>query len=292
MTDGKAVILGSSPFPRFIPLARLMAEMQGGWPQAAELALRFQAAGAAAVGNVSSDLRLLLLDRARSVGVINSAEEGNPIAIAELLLVIDILAAAGLPARPEPEPVLPHLVFTLPAPMMGLVDAHLRLDLIVREAVTSACIELTVGGPFWDEAGVDLLLPMMSAAIGARGVAVTIYAHRHETPGRARDYDAPVRRMVSLLQREAERSRNGSARLLWFSGPSCTMMHAKFIVTDRRGGYLGTANLTSRGLREHLEVGVPLAPSQAAQLVSLLDSMESRGWFVAGSTDECGSRGL
>jgi phosphatidylserine/phosphatidylglycerophosphate/cardiolipin synthase-like enzyme len=57
-------------------------------------------------------------------------------------------------------------------------------------------------------------------------------------------------------------------------------MHAKFIVGDRSHGYFGTANLTSLGLAEHLEMGVALAPTQALSLLTLLESLEQADLFT------------
>jgi phosphatidylserine/phosphatidylglycerophosphate/cardiolipin synthase-like enzyme len=56
-------------------------------------------------------------------------------------------------------------------------------------------------------------------------------------------------------------------------------MHAKFVVSDRTGGYFGTANLTSFGLGEHLELGLRLAETQARTLVNLLDALDAAGFF-------------
>ena len=73
---------------------------------------------------------------------------------------------------------------------------------------------------------------------------------------------------------------HGKIRSLWWAGGLPSLMHAKFIVGDRSYGYFGTANLTSLGLGEHLEMGVALAPTQAASLLTLLDSLEQAGLFT------------
>ena len=56
-------------------------------------------------------------------------------------------------------------------------------------------------------------------------------------------------------------------------------MHAKFVVADRARGYFGSANLTSLGLGEHLEMGVALEPAQRSALLTLLDALETSGLF-------------
>lgn len=39
-------------------------------------------------------------------------------------------------------------------------------------------------------------------------------------------------------------------------------MHSKFVVRDGVEGYMGTANLTSHGLAQHVEMGVQLTEGQ------------------------------
>lgn len=65
----------------------------------------------------------------------------------------------------------------------------------------------------------------------------------------------------------------GKAGLSWYSGPLGSLMHAKFCVADGRTGYLGTANLTSYGLEEHVEVGVRLTRHQCGELLSMLSML-------------------
>ena len=54
-----------------------------------------------------------------------------------------------------------------------------------------------------------------------------------------------------------------------------SLMHAKFVVADGVTGYFGTANLTPLGLSEHLEIGVALAPTQAASLLQKVDHIDT-----------------
>ena len=82
-----------------------------------------------------------------------------------------------------------------------------------------------------------------------------------------------------LVLREARE--RGPVSVRWWSAGAPSLMHAKFIVADGSTGYFGTANLTSLGLSEHLEMGVALAPTQAASLLSLLEQLEGAGLFDA-----------
>jgi phosphatidylserine/phosphatidylglycerophosphate/cardiolipin synthase-like enzyme len=58
------------------------------------------------------------------------------------------------------------------------------------------------------------------------------------------------------------------------------MLHAKFVIADRRIGYLGTANLTSWGFQRHIEAGVELTPGQAERFVMFLEQLEAAGLFT------------
>lgn len=49
--------------------------------------------------------------------------------------------------------------------------------------------------------------------------------------------------------------------------------HAKAFVSDRRVGYLGSANLTGPGLDEHFELGVRLTGPGVASLAGLLEAL-------------------
>lgn len=49
--------------------------------------------------------------------------------------------------------------------------------------------------------------------------------------------------------------------------------HAKAIVSDRRLGYLGSANLTGPGLVEHFELGVRLVGARVAGLATILQAI-------------------
>ena len=51
---------------------------------------------------------------------------------------------------------------------------------------------------------------------------------------------------------------------------NASLMHAKFCVADESTGYFGTANLTSTGLGEHIEIGVKLSPPQCKELLKFL----------------------
>ncbi len=274
--------LGGSRHAQLVPIARQLGETLGGWPQAATAVLRVPVDGLDAVGTVSSDVRLLLADQGRAVGLVDDTGAPSPVVAAELLVVIDVLAAAAVPTSHPPAPEPPALVCTLPRTVagLGLVEPHERLHIIMLDTITRATETLVIGGPYWNDESVDELSPPLAAAVASRGVDVSVYAHRQTQPG-GHDFDAPVRRLVHVVDTAARQTGAGSVRLRWFAGPASSLMHAKFLVGDRRYGYLGSANLTSQGMGSHFELGVQLLPSQASQLVSLLDALDAANMFTA-----------
>lgn len=78
-----------------------------------------------------------------------------------------------------------------------------------------------------------------------------------------------------------EARRYGDVRTLWWAGGRPSLMHAKFVVADTRRGYFGSANLTSLGMGEHLEMGVALRPEQCEALLALLSALEASRLFTA-----------
>jgi phosphatidylserine/phosphatidylglycerophosphate/cardiolipin synthase-like enzyme len=182
------------------------------------------------------------------------------------VLVLDILSAAPQPpaATHTPQP----LVFTVPKAAGGLVQPARRLDLLVNDVIARAGSTLHIGGPFWNEGGWELLRPVLLPALKNRDVSVTFYLHGHES--------GKLGVVTSML---AEAREHGLVRSLWWVGGFPSLMHAKFVVADGARGYFGSANLTSLGLGEHLEMGVALEPAQSSALLNLLDALETSGLF-------------
>lgn len=56
--------------------------------------------------------------------------------------------------------------------------------------------------------------------------------------------------------------------------------HAKFCIADTRKAYLGSANFTTPGLGEHLEMGVLLEGVAAGQVARFWDDLKAIGLFV------------
>jgi phosphatidylserine/phosphatidylglycerophosphate/cardiolipin synthase-like enzyme len=162
------------------------------------------------------------------------------------------------------------LVFTVPCAAEGLVTPAQRLDLLVNDVIARASEALHIGGPFWNEGGWELLRPVVIPALKHRKVKATFYLHPHES--------GPLDVLHEILD---EAGRHGDVQAQWWAGGEQSLMHAKFVVADRSRGYFGTANLTSLGLGEHLEIGVALCRSQVASLLHLLDALKGAGLFTS-----------
>ena len=252
-----------------VPLALMLQRLTGGPDHALAWADSIAAKGQYALPllGLHSDAGLVVNERARKAGLFAANGTVNRVRLAQLIIVLDVLAAVpqDQTAPPDTEP----LVFTVPPAAERFVTPRQRLDLLVTDVIARAESSLHIGGPFWNQGGWNVLRPVILPALKHRGVITTFYLHPHES--------GHLEVVHDML---AEARSHGEVRAMWWAGSVPSLMHAKFIVGDRSNGYLGTANLTSLGLSEHLEVGVALAPAQAASLLTLLESLVKAGLFT------------
>lgn len=252
-----------------VPLALMLQRLAGGPERALAWTDTIASKGRSALPllGLRGDAELVIADRARTAGVFTADGTADRVRLAQLVIVLDTLAA--IPRDPESAPEAESLVFTVPRTAERFITPRQRLDLLVNDVIARADSSLHIGGPFWNEDGWDMLRPVVLPALKHRGVTATFYLHPHESG-----------RLDVVHGMLAEARSHGGVRALWWAGGVPSLMHAKFIVGDRRHGYFGTANLTSLGLSKHLEMGVALAPAQAVSLLSLLQSLEDAGLFT------------
>ena len=248
-----------------VPLAELLAELAGSRAGATRLALELSARGAAALPHRHDDVALAARHELAAAGVLTEAGVVSSSRAAEFVIVCDVLAASTVPT-PAPSPD-PRLVLTVPPGTVPLHD-HERLDAFVLNVIRQARRTLHIGGAFWNEDGFELLNSVLLPALQVRSVATTIYVNQP-----AQEYRA------DLVARLRQLTEAGRVAVRWFVGVRPTMLHAKFVIRDRAHGYLGTANLTSWGMQNHIEAGVELTAGQSERFVTFLEQLDAASLF-------------
>ncbi len=149
-------------------------------------------------------------------------------------------------------------------------------SLVVRlvELLASADEEIIIFNPFFTRQAFGNLVGPIRSALD-RGVIVTLIT-RYLTYGNDDDGRAFVREIVG------DRESSENLTLYEYINPdeeSTATIHAKMTIVDRRRAYLGTANLTHRGLHENLEVGVIFADETVNQLVRFTDDLRDSAYL-------------
>lgn len=130
---------------------------------------------------------------------------------------------------------------------------------------------LLLTSPFLERGGVDWLLPGLEGAL-ERGVDVTLVSRELEAGG------ANLKALSQLLDR-ARQSENGSLSVYdYYEGgqgdePPVYTLHSKLLVVDRSAAYVGSANFTSYGFGENLEIGVVVRGDTVSELCRLVDAV-------------------
>lgn len=251
-----------------VPLAELLADTSGSRQGAVHLATEIFHQGISAAPRGSDNVVYAARRELVAAGVVT--KHGVPVQhrAAELVVVCEVLAASTLRSiAPPPEP---RLVLSAPAGTAPIADVE-RLDSLVLDVIRQATDTLYLGGAFWNDEGFERLDEVLLPALTVRGVTAVVFVNNPTEP----------RHRTALQQRLDRLAATGPVALRWFNEPRPTMLHAKFVIADRKLGYLGTANLTSWGLQGHIEAGVQLTPGQAERFVVFLQQLEAAGLFVA-----------
>ncbi|MPQ99582.1 hypothetical protein GB931_16995 [Modestobacter sp. I12A-02628] len=249
------------------PLADLVAHTPD--PAAAVAGVRAAAPGgpaavAAALTTAGADRRLLPAALAFA-----GAGPGCPQSeLAAVAGALEVLVAQQLAGRVS-------LVLTVPE---FLTAAHARFladhpgvgarrtSGVIADIAAGAVRELTVAAPFLAAVAVEDLLPDVRRVLGAGGrVTVLTRALTSRCPEPSGANIAAV-----AAVRAAGDGRPGSLRVRSWEGPGLGV-HLKAVVGDRADGYLGSANVTGGGQRDHVEAGVRLPRTLAAPLADWLD---------------------
>lgn len=81
---------------------------------------------------------------------------------------------------------------------------------------------------------------------------------------------------IKKIEKLAMRHRN--IKIFKFKGMDDSILHTKIIVIDRRAAFVGSANLTWRGLTKNHEIGVVLEGKSAEQVADLVDCITGTPW--------------
>jgi phosphatidylserine/phosphatidylglycerophosphate/cardiolipin synthase-like enzyme len=146
-----------------------------------------------------------------------------------------------------------------------LYEEAIELRAAILEVIVSAERQLILASPFWDEETADEIADLLAKRLEA-GVAITVLG-RFTEPSNSPTMtilrqlgDHPQCTVLSLF--------SGGQR-----GSEVQTFHFKAAVADEgRIAYLGSANLTTSGLRSRLELGVILAGEAARQLYRVINT--------------------
>lgn len=143
------------------------------------------------------------------------------------------------------------------------------LLLELREVIDTAEDELFVMNPFFSEQVVDKLRgPLENAA--SRGVSITVVT-RYLTYNEDNSYNENF--LANLLSSESVRDRTSVYEYVEDVEKLGGTFHAKLVIADQSVCYLGTANLTHRGLRDNLELGMILHDENVNKLHRMVSSL-------------------
>jgi phosphatidylserine/phosphatidylglycerophosphate/cardiolipin synthase-like enzyme len=162
-----------------------------------------------------------------------------------------------------------ELVATIPEGETSIDERHFGpLLLRLRELVEGAEDDIFLITPFFSEKIADRLVNPLNAA-ARRGVDITVTT-RYLTYGQ-KDYNRDFVR--ALYEYDEIRDRTRLYEYVRDVDDRGGTVHAKMLVTDETACYLGTANLTHRGLRDNLELGVIFRDNSVVKFRDLADSL-------------------
>lgn len=215
-----------------------------------------------------------LIQRLVAVGLLAPQENGtysiNDYSL-EDFLTLSLFSIKLLQSRQKRKPqVEERLVITF-GDDSKLLDVAFRpfLDLAgyLAQVVDCAREHIWIVSPFLTRDAFKILNHQLHEAI-SRGVVVEIVTDMAGMKEEA---------LCDLIKVVSSDLGNPSPQALKWYVPSGvqSLMHAKLLVADKNVGYLGSANLTGYGLREHFEIGTEILGERAISLWKLLQALKS-----------------
>ncbi len=152
-----------------------------------------------------------------------------------------------------------RLVATLPHPAFGIESTRSTAQILVQAARKEL---LVVGYSITDTLFCDLLIRR-----GQAGVSVTMVSDRGQSG---------LRDLIKIWPASA-------APLIGLQGvepvEGNSLIHGKVIVSDRNQALIGSANFTSGGFRNNLEIGLHVEGDVAGRVCDLIDQLRRERWL-------------
>lgn len=199
-------------------------------------------------------------------------------AVIDLLLMARTVSRSFQAASEEFDTGEYEIVCTLPASDPQFADLSpsdfgmQRLTSSLLGLCREARESLTVVSPYLESGGVEWLLPGIEGAI-RRGVDVTVVSRELET---GEPNMAALSELLDLAGGD-----NGELRVYDYyepdpdsRGPLYTL-HSKVLVADADRAYVGSANFTTYGFTQNLEVGVVVEGPRVERLGRIFDTVVS-----------------
>lgn len=210
-----------------------------------------------------------------AAAVANDRGEVDPLRLAQLQTVIELLPHfqdAEVAHLPDPRS---RVVFTVPPgaelPERARILARRTLAVRILEALGSATDRILLASPFWSDAGAEALWVGLERAI-ALDLPVTLAGARND----------PHRDDLMAMVRLAQRLRAAGAvdviAMRYEPPKPYSLFHGKLVCG--KVGYLGSANLTTSGLGEHVEAGIALDEVDVQRVWWMLEVLRDAGLLV------------
>ena len=140
------------------------------------------------------------------------------------------------------------------------------------DLIRSADDELVLMSPYLSKQAYNRLRPALHTATD-NGAAVTLIT-RSLTYG-----DNEYNRQFVHAVRDDDNLVPHTTYYEYINHETWTTFHAKIVIADGERAYLGTANLTHRGLGDNLELGVIFCDEVASRLAELVGSLRQSEFF-------------
>ena len=149
------------------------------------------------------------------------------------------------------------------------------LDQLLRDLILSANSTALLVAPYLSASGMRSIKDALAVA-ARKGAFIRIVTGALDANG-----GLNRRALAELVDGESGITIGSRLRVLCASSPLPELVHAKLIVVDGARGYLGSANLSRRGLEFNFEIGVSLNSYQAKTIVDLISFMEADGHLLS-----------